>query len=277
MIRKYFSENLNPYQREKENVTCQFYINIGEYPIFHSHEDYWEFCVVTDGILDDHLNGSLRSHAADTLFYCTTKDRHYLTTRDKTPVRYVNFTIAESTLFRVLTPFSPRLKEMLFENGRDFSLPSTMIFEMEKTLHKLNLMPQTQYIAANDLLLAQILDFVQYIVHQLHASIQHDEPQWQQKLDELMQQEDALTYTVEDLCKKLNYSRVQLNRLFKAAFATTPHDYLLSKRLLYARNLLLNTDMSTLKIAYIIGYSNLAQFNAVFKSKFGVTPGQYRK
>lgn len=277
MIRKYFSENLNPYQREKENVTCQFYINIGEYPILHSHADYCEFSVVTDGIIDDHLNGSLRSHGADTLFYCTTRDSHFLTTRDKAPVRYINFTVAETALFQVLAPFSPQLKERLYENSRDFLLPSRMIFDMEKTLHKLNLMPQKEYLAANDLILAQILDFVQYIARELHTSVPHNEPQWQQELDALMQQKDALTYTVDDLCKKLNYSRVQLNRLFKTAFNTTPHDYLLSKRLLYARNLLLNTDMSTLKIAYIIGYSNLAQFNAVFKSKFGTTPGQFRK
>lgn len=277
MIRKYFSENLNPYQREKENVTCQFYINIGEYPILHSHADYCEFSVVTDGIIDDHLNGSLRSHGADTLFYCTTRDSHFLTTRDKAPVRYINFTVAETALFQVLAPFSPQLKERLYENSRDFLLPSRMIFDMEKTLHKLNLMPQKEYLAANDLILAQILDFVQYIARELHTSVPQNEPQWQQELDALMQQKDALTYTVDDLCKKLNYSRVQLNRLFKTAFNTTPHDYLLSKRLLYARNLLLNTDMSTLKIAYIIGYSNLAQFNAVFKSKFGTTPGQFRK
>ena len=57
----------------------------------------------------------------------------------------------------------------------------------------------------------------------------------------------------------------------------SPHEYLLSNRLLYAQNLLNNTDMNTTEIANVVGYSNLAQFNVVFKNKFGVTPGQYRK
>ena len=64
--------------------------------------------------------------------------------------------------------------------------------------------------------------------------------------------------------------------MFKKHFGTTPHDYLLANRLLYAQNLLDNTDLSTIAITNAIGYSNLAQFNIVFKNKFGVTPGQYR-
>ena len=70
---------------------------------------------------------------------------------------------------------------------------------------------------------------------------------------------------------------MQLSRMFKQHFGTTPHNYLLSNRLLYAQNLLDNTDLRTIAIANAIGYSNLAQFNIVFKNKFGVTQGQYRK
>lgn len=94
MIEKYFIENLNPYQKENGNVTAQFCINTGDYTLLHSHADYWEFYVVTDGIVENHVNGEVRTYAPRTLFYCTTKDAHYLTIGGKKTARYVNFTVA---------------------------------------------------------------------------------------------------------------------------------------------------------------------------------------
>lgn len=276
MIKKYFAENLSPLQ-SKAGMSCQFYLNTRDYPLTHSHEDYWEFSVVLNGSIDNHVNNKVRSYSAGTLFYCTTEDVHHISLRDKAPVRYVNFTIAQSTLMTLLSNLSPKIQARLLKNERAFALPTELMFSTEQLLHKLNLLNQKQYAMANDLILAQIMTFLQYIVSQLYADNAANEPMWLQELNRLKQQENFITYTVEDLCTQLNYSRVQLNRLFKAKFGVTPHEYLLSNRLLYAHNLLTSTDMNTLDIANAIGYSNLAQFNVVFKNRFGVTPGQYRK
>lgn len=121
------------------------------------------------------------------------------------------------------------------------------------------------------------MGFLQFIVIRLQSEDKPNEPLWIQTLNEMKRSEDFFTCTVADLCHRLNYSRMQLSRLFKQHFGTTPHDYLLANRLLYAQNLLANTDLNTTEIAYAVGFSNLSQFNTVFKNKFGVTPGQYRK
>ncbi len=152
-----------------------------------------------------------------------------------------------------------------------------MFSSMETALHNLNIIPLDQYEKTNDIIISQIMDFLQFIVLGLQSEESSNQPLWMQTLNEMKLSEEFFTYTVDDLCQKLNYSRMQLSRLFKAHFGTTPHDYLLSNRLLYAQNLLINTDLNTIEIANAVGYSNLAQFNIVFKNKFGVTPGQYRK
>lgn len=276
MIEKYFIENLNPYQKENGNVTAQFCINTGDYTLLHSHADYWEFYVVTDGIVENHVNGEVRTYAPRTLFYCTTKDAHYLTIGGKKTARYVNFTVAEQTLLQMLAPLSDNTLNTLYRNDRSYPLSTETILEIETTLHKLNLLPPDECEKANDMLLTKIMFFVQIATSEIQNDEPKDDPVWAQTLNELKLSEEFLTYTVEDLCRKLNYSRVQLNRLFNARYGMSPHAYLLSNRLLYAQNLLNNTDMNTTEIANVIGYSNLAQFNVVFKNKFGVSPGQYR-
>ncbi len=276
MIKKYFEENLTPYQLNQKNANCQFYLNTRDYPLEHSHENYWEFSVVLEGKIDNMVNGSVRTCPTGTMFYCTTNDVHYIIAKSSV-VRYINFTIRESALLQILSTFSQEARETITKNEKIFSLPSDMLVTIERVIHNLNLLQQEEHSIANDLISAQVMSFIQYMVKQMYNGDVSGEPNWLQELEKLKQQEDFITFTVSDLCRELNYSRVQLNRLFKARFNTTPHDYLLSNKLLYAYNLLSSTDMNTMDIANAIGYANLAQFNIVFKNRFGVTPGQCRK
>ncbi len=276
MIRKYFVENLASAQGMNCNLTAQFCINTGDYKLLHSHVDYWEFCVVTDGTLQNHIGNEVRTYTSGTLFYCTTKDIHYLTIAGKHPTRYINFTIAEQTLLKILSPFSDNTIEKIYANNRSFTLGAEIISKIEKTLHLLNLLSAEESEKTNDILLAQIMFFVQLIAGKIQNNEAESDPVWAQKLQKLKFSKEFFTYTIDDLCKQLNYSRAQLNRLFNVRFGMSPHEYLLSNRLLYAQNLLITTDLSTTKVANVIGYSNLAQFNIVFKKKFGITPGQYR-
>lgn len=276
MEKKYFKENVNALLLDKSNVTTQFLINQTVFRPIHSHEDYWEFSVVMKGTIYNHINGKIFACTPGTMFYCTTKDVHNLTSNDKY-VRYVNFTVALPTILQLLAPLSAHTVNKLYNNNRMYTLPSEIFSTVNSTLHTLNLIPPEQYEQSNDIIVSQIMSFLQFIIIRSQTEDNDNEPAWIQNLNEMKRNEDFFTYTVADLCHRLNYSRMQLSRLFKQNFGSTPHDYLLANRLLYAQNLLDNTDLSTIAIANAVGYSNLAQFNIVFKNKFGVTPGQYRK
>ena len=228
------------------------------------------------GTICNNLNGKTFVCTPGTMFYCTTKDVHNLTSNDKS-VRYVNFTVALPAVLQLLAPLSHQTVDKLYDNNRMYTLPSGVFSTIDNTLHTLNLIPPEQYEKANDIIVSQVMGFLQFIVIRLQSEDKPNEPLWIQTLNEMKRSEDFFTCTVADLCHRLNYSRMQLSRLFKQHFGTTPHDYLLANRLLYAQNLLANTDLNTTEIAYAVGFSNLSQFNTVFKNKFGVTPGQYRK
>jgi len=83
--------------------------------------------------------------------------------------------------------------------------------------------------------------------------------------------------SVEDICKEIGISRVQLYRKVKALIGMNVNDYILSVRLKRAKYLLLHEDLSISEISYKVGFSSQAYFSTVFKFRFGVTPSEFKE
>lgn len=83
--------------------------------------------------------------------------------------------------------------------------------------------------------------------------------------------------TLEVLGDLTGYVPLHVLRLFKAETGKTPHEYLSEIRMTRARNLLLNTDMPIALIASDCGFQSSSHFQTLFKQKFGITPGKFRK
>jgi AraC family transcriptional regulator len=64
----------------------------------------------------------------------------------------------------------------------------------------------------------------------------------------------------------------QLVRQFKAAFQTTPHQYLMQVRMAHAAALLKNTYKPVNEIARASGFENTSAFCRSFKKEYGITP-----
>lgn len=83
--------------------------------------------------------------------------------------------------------------------------------------------------------------------------------------------------TVEDVCKNLGISKVQLYRKAKALLGINVSDYILNTRLSRAKYMLQYENFSISEIAYKVGFSSPAYFSTVFKSKFGSTPKAFKE
>jgi len=70
-------------------------------------------------------------------------------------------------------------------------------------------------------------------------------------------------------------TRYDLCRQFRAKFGTSPHRYLLMRRLEFARDRL-HLQRPLVEIACDAGFADQAHFTRVFKSGYGLTPTQYR-
>ena len=83
-------------------------------------------------------------------------------------------------------------------------------------------------------------------------------------------------FTVEDICKSMGLSRMQLYRKAKALLDCTITDYILNRRLQKAKYLLINENLSIAEITYEVGFASPTYFSTVFKSRYDCTPTQYK-
>jgi len=63
---------------------------------------------------------------------------------------------------------------------------------------------------------------------------------------------------------------------FRSAIGMPPHQFVLRKRLTRAKQMLRETKLSVLEIAYAVGCQSSSQFNALFKRETGTIPSIYR-
>ena len=84
-------------------------------------------------------------------------------------------------------------------------------------------------------------------------------------------------FSVEDICKQMGISKVQLYRKVKALLNINVNDYIVGARLQKAKYFLQHEEFSISEIAYKVGFSSPAYFSTVFKSKFGVTPKAFKE
>ncbi len=84
-------------------------------------------------------------------------------------------------------------------------------------------------------------------------------------------------FGVEDICKHIGLSKMQLYRKIKALLNCNVNEYILNKRLQKSKFMLQNEELSISEIAYKVGFSSPAYFSTVFKSKFNLTPSEYKE
>jgi len=84
-------------------------------------------------------------------------------------------------------------------------------------------------------------------------------------------------FSIDDVCREIGISRVQLYRKVKALMGYNVNDYISTVRLQKAKFLLADMQYSISEVASRVGYSSQAYFSTVFKSKFSLTPSEYRE
>jgi signal transduction histidine kinase/CheY-like chemotaxis protein/AraC-like DNA-binding protein/ABC-type xylose transport system substrate-binding protein len=83
-------------------------------------------------------------------------------------------------------------------------------------------------------------------------------------------------FVIEDICKGMGISKVQLYRKVKALLNTNINEYILNARLQKAKYYLQHENLTIAEVSYKTGFSSPAYFSTVFKSKLGVTPNAFR-
>src|SRR5881227_921545 len=82
--------------------------------------------------------------------------------------------------------------------------------------------------------------------------------------------------TVDDMATAAGLSRAHFSREFRRQFGSSPHAYLLTRRLERAAAMLRTTDRSVAQICVDVGLSSVGSFTSSFTRTFGLSPTRYR-
>ncbi|WP_240523271.1 DNA-3-methyladenine glycosylase 2 family protein [Polaromonas sp. AER18D-145] len=83
--------------------------------------------------------------------------------------------------------------------------------------------------------------------------------------------------TVAGLAAKLGVSDRHVRRIFETQFGVSPMQYLQTRRLLTAKQLLADTALPVTQVALISGFASVRRFNAAFVGHYGLNPTQMRR
>src|SRR2546426_4818162 len=86
-----------------------------------------------------------------------------------------------------------------------------------------------------------------------------------------------LPLDLNEISKQACLSRFHFLRLFRDTFETTPHQYLIQRRIEKAKELLRWKEMSVTDVCFEVGFESLGSFSALFRRCVGTAPVTYRK
>ncbi|WP_186307827.1 helix-turn-helix domain-containing protein [Paraburkholderia sp. BCC1884] len=101
----------------------------------------------------------------------------------------------------------------------------------------------------------------------------------------IWRQRRVLEFIDGNMCKKISLadmagqaglSRMHFASQFKRATGTTPHLFLLQKRVEKAKDLLLDQNLSIQDVAFDVGFGSQSHFTVVFRKLTGITPTHWR-
>lgn len=84
-------------------------------------------------------------------------------------------------------------------------------------------------------------------------------------------------HSVADLAGELGVSERHVRRALEREVGVSPHELAQTHRLLLAKRLLRDTDLSVTRVAYASGFQSLRRFNAVFREQYGMPPSALRR
>ena len=82
--------------------------------------------------------------------------------------------------------------------------------------------------------------------------------------------------TVEEMAKELHYNKDYMNRCFKKVMGTSLKEFILSKKLVRAQNLLCE-GMRPNEVCGMLGFQNYANFSRTFTNYIGESPRKFRE
>lgn len=255
------------------SIDFTYHVNSSDYPIMHSHLDYFEFTIVTKGSILNITKDKEELVEENSLFIALSNSEHYFLKKSK-EISYITIVCRKKVLDELNQMFGCDLFK-LFNEINKIRLDVDLIFSIKSNIEYVNSLTEDEWEKCNDILKSTVISIVNYIyVNNIKTNFNSEK--WEIILNNLKQDPKFYSFNVNQLCDSLGYSRTQLNRIFISKYEMTPYDYLINIKMKYAQSLLSHTDYKVSEISKMVGYTTINQFNKNFEKVFHKTPLEYR-
>ncbi|HEX6721871.1 MAG TPA: AraC family transcriptional regulator [Burkholderiaceae bacterium] len=97
------------------------------------------------------------------------------------------------------------------------------------------------------------------------------------RVDELIVEGLARGPTLGALADAAGYSKAHFVRLFRRSTGTSPHRYVMQRRLEHAHRLITTTTQPLAEVAAVVGFASQSHLNHAYVRRYGCTPGDARR
>lgn len=124
---------------------------------------------------------------------------------------------------------------------------------------------------------SQIESLMMHVFRLQHQKLQQDRiPENIQLLQKYLENHFTENLSIGEMASFCGLSKYYMIRQFKQHTGFTPKEYVLNLRISHAKMLLSETDLPSCKIGRMVGMDNEENYIRIFKSRIGMTPGEYR-
>jgi AraC-like DNA-binding protein len=115
-------------------------------------------------------------------------------------------------------------------------------------------------------------------IHLLFRDFVEEQPPANSDFSSLLHSLDSCRdYSIKDLSEISGYSEKAFIRKFKQLYGTTPHHYLIARKIEMCKYFLVHSELSIKEISISLNYRNQYEFSRQFKQYTELAPTEYRR
>jgi transcriptional regulator GlxA family with amidase domain len=130
---------------------------------------------------------------------------------------------------------------------------------------------------ANDWMKVVLLNLQKQESHSRWVGYEREQADAVKSLCARISQNPGQSWRIDALAKEFHCTPDHFGKLFRKYTAQTPGDFIIQSRINAARSLLQSSSHSVIRIAELLGYSDVYAFSRQFHQKTGLTPSACRK
>ncbi len=253
-------------------VSCLIQDTVADtYPL-HSHH-FYEFFYVASGKAIHQINSTTEVIAEGALFFIRPDDIHAYSFLTNYDMELVSCGIQPELMERTC---------QFLDIDLDFitkpELPPHVILDHSRRWDIMNEFQQINKKEAGPertRYFLTILPKLIYLFYSTKKAAPKVLPVWLKDLLLEMDKPENYTVGLGRMLQLSNISQEHLNREFRRFLDLTPTEYINSRRIHYAGQLLLSHQYEIVDICYLCGYNNLSYFYRMFKKQYHCTPVQF--